>query len=153
MAKSSSANATVSGLKTDETSNVDVAEVLMPSTTLDVTTSKGDIDQVATLAKPQTNATADCIVIAVPMVLGEELKDLEEKVRDTKELICDKAASIACSQQEAECLKAGLKTNLAEIRALIKQLVTGQDEDDEAEIAEVDHVRVSALCALEAFLQ
>ena len=39
--------------QTDETSSGDVDEVLMPSTTLDVTTCKGDIDQVATLAKPQ----------------------------------------------------------------------------------------------------
>jgi len=31
--------------------------------------------------------------------------------------------------------------------------VTGKDEDDEAEIAEVDRVRVDALRALEAFLQ
>ncbi|KAK1687136.1 hypothetical protein QYE76_047984 [Lolium multiflorum] len=78
---------------------------------------------------------------------------LEERVRVTKQLIQDKEALIARSHEEAEGLKAELKTDLAEIRALNKQLVTGQDEDDEAEIAEVDHVRASALCALEAFLQ
>ncbi|KAK1613970.1 hypothetical protein QYE76_019487 [Lolium multiflorum] len=86
-------------------------------------------------------------------ILRKELKDLEEKVRDTKELICDKEASIACSQKDAECLKAGLKTDLAEIRALNKQLAAGKDDDDEAEIAEADHVRTGALCALETFLQ
>jgi hypothetical protein len=41
-------------------------------------------------------------------ILRKELKDLEEKVRVTKELICDKEASIACSQKEAEYLKAKL---------------------------------------------
>ncbi|KAK1651147.1 hypothetical protein QYE76_068952 [Lolium multiflorum] len=85
--------------------------------------------------------------------LRKELEDLEERVRATKQLIQDKEALIAHSHEEAEDLKAELKTDLAEIRALNKQLVTGQDEDDEAEIAEVDRVRVNALLALEAFLQ
>jgi hypothetical protein len=86
-------------------------------------------------------------------ILRKELEDLEEKVRVAKELICDKEASIARSQREAEGLKAELKTDLAEIRALNKQLVTGKDDDDKAEIAEVDHVRAGALRALEIFLQ
>ncbi|KAK1649524.1 hypothetical protein QYE76_067329 [Lolium multiflorum] len=85
-------------------------------------------------------------------ILRKELEDLEERVRVTKQLIQDKAALIARSHEEAEGLKAELKADLAEIRALNNQLVTGQDEDDEAEIAEVDRVRASALCALEAFL-
>ncbi|KAK1686694.1 hypothetical protein QYE76_047542 [Lolium multiflorum] len=84
--------------------------------------------------------------------LRKELEDLEERVRATKKLIHDKEASIARSQEEAEGLKAQLKTDLAEIRALNKQLVTGKDEDDEAEIAEVDRVRADALSAFEAFL-
>ncbi|KAK1695512.1 hypothetical protein QYE76_012209 [Lolium multiflorum] len=86
-------------------------------------------------------------------ILRKELEDLEERVRVTKQLIQDKEALIARSHEEAEGLKAELKTDLAEIRALNKQLVTGQDEDDEAEIAEVDRVRATALRALEAFLQ
>ncbi|KAK1670336.1 hypothetical protein QYE76_058495 [Lolium multiflorum] len=86
-------------------------------------------------------------------VLRKELEDLEERVRVTKQLIQDKEALIARSHEEAEGLKAELKTDLAEIRALNKQLVTGQDEDDEAEIAEVDRVRATARRALEAFLQ
>ncbi|KAK1648835.1 hypothetical protein QYE76_066640 [Lolium multiflorum] len=86
-------------------------------------------------------------------LLQKELEDLEERVRVTKQLIQDKEALIARSHEEAEGLKAELKTDLAEIRALNKQLVKGQDEDDEAEIAEVDRVRASALRALEAFLQ
>ena len=85
--------------------------------------------------------------------LRKELEDLEERVRATKQLIYDKEALIARSQEEAEGLKAQLKTDLAEIRALNKRLVTGEDEDDEAEIAEVDRVRADALRAFEAFLQ
>ncbi|KAK1662624.1 hypothetical protein QYE76_050783 [Lolium multiflorum] len=85
--------------------------------------------------------------------LRKELEDLEERVRVTKQLIQDKEALIAHSHEEAEGLKAELKTDLAEIRALNQQLVSGQDEDDEAEIAEVDRVRANALHALEAYLQ
>ncbi|KAK1605078.1 hypothetical protein QYE76_028751 [Lolium multiflorum] len=85
--------------------------------------------------------------------LRKKLEDLEERVWATKQLIQDKEALIAHSHEEAEGLKAELKTDLAEIRALNKQLVTGKDEDDEAEIAEVDRVRADALHALEAFLQ
>ena len=85
--------------------------------------------------------------------LRKELEDLEERVRATKQLIHDKEALIARSQEEATSLKVQLKTDLAEIRALTKQLVTGKDEDDEAEIAEVDRVRADALRAFEAFFQ
>ena len=85
--------------------------------------------------------------------LRKELENLEEKVRATKQLIYDEEALIARSQEEAEGLKAQLKTDLAEIRALNKQLVTGEDKDDEAEIALVDRFRADALRALEAFLQ
>ena len=85
--------------------------------------------------------------------LRKELEDLEERVRATKQLIHAKENLIARSQEEAEGLKVQLQTDLAEIRALNKQLVTGKDEDDEAEIAEVDRVRADALRAFEAFLQ
>jgi hypothetical protein len=85
--------------------------------------------------------------------LRKELEALEERVRATKQLIHDKETLIARSQEEAEGLKAQLITDLSEIRALNKQLVTGKDEDDEAEIAEVDRVRADALRAFEAFLQ
>ncbi|KAK1668432.1 hypothetical protein QYE76_056591 [Lolium multiflorum] len=85
--------------------------------------------------------------------LRKELEVLEERVRVTKQLIQDKEALIAHSREEAEGLQAELKTDLAGIRALNKQLVTGQDEDDEAEIAEVDRVRVNGLHALDVFLQ
>ena len=85
--------------------------------------------------------------------LRKELADLEEKVRVTKQLISDKEALIARSQEEAEGLKTQLKTDLAEIRALNKQLATGEDKDDEAEIAEVDRFHADAFRAIEAFLQ
>ncbi|KAK1609357.1 hypothetical protein QYE76_033030 [Lolium multiflorum] len=48
--------------------------------------------------------------------LRKELEDLEERVRATKQLIHDKEALIARSQEEAEGLKAQPKTDLAEIR-------------------------------------
>ena len=71
----------------------------------------------------------------------------------TKQLISDKEALIARSQEEAEGLRTQLKTDLAEIRALNKQLVTGEDKDDEADIAEVDRFHADAFRAIEAFLQ
>ena len=85
--------------------------------------------------------------------LRKELESLEERVRVTKQLIQDKEALIARSEDEAKGLTADLKTALAEIRTLSGQLVTGRDEDDEAEIAEVDRIRVDTLHALDAFLQ
>ncbi|KAK1683290.1 hypothetical protein QYE76_044138 [Lolium multiflorum] len=85
--------------------------------------------------------------------LRKELESLEEKVRVTKQLIQEKETFIARSREEAQGLTADLKTDLAEIRALSGQLVTGKDEDDEAEIAEVDRIRADALRALDEFLQ
>lgn len=104
--------------------------------------------------KAALDAKTDTSVSSTELeTLRKELWDLEERVRVTKQLIQDKEALIARSQEEAEGLKAELKTDLAEIRALNRQLVTGKDADDEAEIAEVDRVRADALHALEAFLQ
>ncbi|KAK1556090.1 hypothetical protein QYE76_017318 [Lolium multiflorum] len=85
--------------------------------------------------------------------LRKELESLEEKVRMTKQLIQEKETFIARSREEAQGLTADLKTDLAEIRALSGQLVTGKDEDDETEIAEVDRIRADALRALDEFLQ
>src|SRR3954471_16064387 len=85
--------------------------------------------------------------------LRKELEDLEERVRATKQLIHEKEALIARSKEEAQGFKTQLQADLAEIRALSKQLVTGTDEEDAAEIAAADRVRVDALRALEAFLQ
>ncbi|KAK1698359.1 hypothetical protein QYE76_015056 [Lolium multiflorum] len=50
--------------------------------------------------------------------LRKELENLEERVRVTKQLIQDKEALIARSQEEAKGLTADLKTDLAESRTL-----------------------------------
>ncbi|KAK1601231.1 hypothetical protein QYE76_016759 [Lolium multiflorum] len=119
-----------------------------------VTLSPTDKCQRLNEKKAALDAKTDTSVSTAELeTLRKELEDLEERVRATKQLIQDKEALIAHSHEEAEGLKAELKTDLAEIRALNKQLVTGKDEDDEAEIAEVDRVRANALHALEAFLQ
>ncbi|KAK1670480.1 hypothetical protein QYE76_058639 [Lolium multiflorum] len=97
--------------------------------------------------KAALDAKTDISVSSAELeTLRKELEDLEERVRATKQLIQDKKALIAHSQEEAEGLKAQLKTDLAEIRALNKQLVTGKDEDDEAEISKVDRVCSPCLC-------
>ncbi|KAK1605662.1 hypothetical protein QYE76_029335 [Lolium multiflorum] len=59
-------------LNTDDTSSGEVEEVLMPSATLDLATSKSVADKVANLAKP-TAETQEPITSssAVPLVLGE----------------------------------------------------------------------------------
>ena len=97
-------------------------------------------------AKTDTSASA-----AELETLRSELRDLEEKVRAIKQLISDKEAFIARSKQEAEILNTELKADLSEIRALNAQLIPGTEENDMAEIAEVDRIRVDALLALEAF--
>ena len=99
-------------------------------------------------AKTDTSATRTELE-----TLHKELEDLEERVRVTKRLIQDKEALVARSEEEAKGLTADLKTDLAEIRSLSNQLVTGKDADDEAEIAEAERIRVDAIIALGVFLQ
>jgi hypothetical protein len=43
--------------------------------------------------------------------------------------------------------------DLAELNALSKQVMPGVDEEDKAVIAEVDHVRLEAIAAIDEFLQ
>jgi hypothetical protein len=43
--------------------------------------------------------------------------------------------------------------DLAELSGLSKQVMPGADEEDEAVIAEVDHVRLDAIAAIDDFLQ
>jgi DNA repair exonuclease SbcCD ATPase subunit len=85
--------------------------------------------------------------------LRKELEALEERVRATKQLIHEEEALLARSKEEAASFKTQLQADLAEIRALSKQLVMGTDEEDAADIAAADRIRVDALRALEAFLQ
>jgi hypothetical protein len=46
-----------------------------------------------------------------------------------------------------------LKLELAELSALSRQVVSGEDKDDEAVIAEADRVRLEAIAAIDEFLQ
>jgi seryl-tRNA synthetase len=85
--------------------------------------------------------------------LEKELEDLEAKVRATKQRIQEEKDLIAGSEQEAEALTSELKTDLAELSNLSKQVVPGVDEEDEAVLAEVDRIRLDAIAAIDAFLQ
>jgi ribosomal protein S2 len=60
---------------------------------------------------------------------------------------------IASSKQEVEDLTTQLKTELAELSALSRQKVLGEDKDDEAAIAEVDCVRLEVIAVIDEFLQ
>jgi uncharacterized protein involved in exopolysaccharide biosynthesis len=82
-------------------------------------------------------------------LLEKELEDLKERVRATEWLIQDEKNLIASSKQEAEDLTTQLKTKLAKLSALSQQIVSGEDKDDEAVIAEADHVRLEAIAAID----
>jgi hypothetical protein len=82
-----------------------------------------------------------------------ELEDLKAKVRATEQCIQDEKDLIARSQQEAENLTAQLKTELTELSVLNRQIVSGEDKDDEAVIAEADRVRLEAITTIDEFLQ
>jgi hypothetical protein len=60
---------------------------------------------------------------------------------------------MASSKQEAEDLTTQLKAELAELSILSRQIVSGEDKDDEAAIAEADRVRLKAIGAIDEFLQ
>jgi hypothetical protein len=98
-------------------------------------------------AKINTSASADRLHL-----LEKELEDLEAKVQATKHRIQEEKNLIAGSKQEAEVLTTELKTDLAELNSLNKQVVPGADEEDEAVLAEVDRIRLDAIAAIDAFL-
>ena len=85
-------------------------------------------------------------------LLKKELAELEEKVRTTKKLIQAEEASIANSKQETQEITEQIQTEFAEISTLSRQIVTGDDKDDEAIIARADTVRTEAIHAIEEFL-
>src|SRR6185295_4824180 len=85
-------------------------------------------------------------------LLKKELAELEEKVRTTKELIQTEKISIANSKQETQEIAKQIQAEFAEISTLSRQIVTGDDKDDEAIIARVDAVRTEAIHAIEEFL-
>ena len=84
--------------------------------------------------------------------LEKKLVDLEVEIRTTRQLIQDKRDSITRSKQEAENLKTQLQTELGQLRNLSRQVVIGEDKDDEAIIAEADQVRADAVRAIEEYL-
>jgi uncharacterized protein involved in exopolysaccharide biosynthesis len=86
-------------------------------------------------------------------LLERKLEDLKERVRATESLIQDEKTLIASSKQEAEDLTTQLETELAELSTLSRQIVLGEDKDNEAAIAEVDSVRLEAIAAIDEFLQ
>jgi len=85
-------------------------------------------------------------------LLKKELVELEEKVRTTKELIQAEEASIANSKQETQEIAEQIQAEFAEISTLSRQVVTGDDKDDEAIIARADTVCTEAIHAIEEFL-
>ena len=85
-------------------------------------------------------------------LLKKELTELEEKVRTTKELIQAEETSIANSKQETQEIAKQIQAEFAEISTLSRQIVTGDDKDDEAIIARADTVRTEAIHAIEEFL-
>ena len=85
-------------------------------------------------------------------LLKKELAEFEEKVRTTKELIQAEEASIANSKQETQEIAEQIQAEFAEISTLSRQIVTGDDKDDEAIIARADAVRAEAIHAIEEFL-
>jgi signal recognition particle receptor subunit beta len=77
-----------------------------------------------------------------------------KRVRATEWLIQDKKNLIASSKQEADDLTTQPKIEqLAELSTLSWQIVSGEDKDNEAVIAEADHVRLEAIEAIDEFLQ
>jgi hypothetical protein len=60
---------------------------------------------------------------------------------------------MASSKQEAEDLATQLKTELAELGTLSRHVVSSEDKDDKAAIAEADRARLEAIWAIDEFLQ
>jgi hypothetical protein len=87
---------------------------------------------------------------------SQRLELLEKELEDLKESLSNWAAYLGWekphSQQEVEDLTTQLKTELAELSALSQQIVSGEDKDDEAAIAEADRVRLEAIAAIDEFL-
>jgi hypothetical protein len=86
-------------------------------------------------------------------LLERELEDLKERVRATERLIQDEKNFMASSKQEADDLPTQLKIELAELSILSRQIVSSEDKDDEAAIAEADRVWLEAIGTIDEFLQ
>ncbi|KAK1677548.1 hypothetical protein QYE76_038396 [Lolium multiflorum] len=77
---------------------------------------------------------------------------LKADIADKCQRLNEKKAALD-AKTDTSVSTAELETLRKELEDLEERLVTGKDEDDEAEIAEVDRVRADALRAFEAFLQ
>jgi hypothetical protein len=99
-------------------------------------------------AKTDTSASTQRLEL-----LERELEDHKEWVWATERLIQDEKNLIASSKQEAGDLTTQLKAELVELIALSRQIVLGEDKDDEAAITEADRVRLEAVGAINEFLQ
>jgi hypothetical protein len=86
-------------------------------------------------------------------LLENELEDLKAKVWATVQRIQEEKNLIASSLREVENLIAQLKIELTELSALSRQVVSGEDKDDEAVTTEADRVRLEAIAAIDEFLQ
>jgi chromosome segregation ATPase len=86
-------------------------------------------------------------------ILERELEDLKERVRAIERLIQDEKNFTASSKQEVEDLATQLKTELAELSILSRQIVSGEDKDDEVAIVEADRVHPEAIGAIDEILQ
>jgi peptidoglycan hydrolase CwlO-like protein len=86
-------------------------------------------------------------------LLEKELEDLKAKVRATEQRIQEEKNLIARSKSEGEDLIAQLKIELAKLSALSRQVVLGEDKDNEVVIAKADCVRLEAIAAIDEFLQ
>jgi hypothetical protein len=104
--------------------------------------------KVALDAKTDTSASTQRLDI-----LERELEDLKERVQATERLIQDERNFMASSKQEVEDLATQLKTELAELSILSRQIVSDEDKDDKAAIAEADRVRLEVIGAIDEFLQ
>ena len=74
-------------------------------------------------------------------LLKKELAELEEKVRTTKEVIQAEETSLANSKQETQEIAEQIQAEFAEISTLSRQMVTGNDKDDEAIVARADRLK------------
>jgi hydrogenase maturation factor HypE len=86
-------------------------------------------------------------------ILERELEDLKERVRAIERLIQDEKNFMASSKQEAEDLATQLKIELLELSILSRQIVSGEDKDDEVAIVEADRVHLEAIGAIDEILQ
>src|SRR6185503_13600043 len=85
-------------------------------------------------------------------LLEKELMELEEKVHNAQRLIQEEKASIANSKQEAQEMTEQIQAGFVEISTLSRQIISGDDKDDEEIIARADAVRAEAIHAIERFL-